>query len=369
MELNNVAFHSQYSAADAPKVLFHCIENCTKIAILGQNPFTDYQLIDNAIPFLLTTGLYQRLFEEWDRLLPASQTWIALQALIQEAFQCCLNATAPTAGHHGYAPAHSYQQNALNILGKDNDDDEATTASTQVGALTYQSQLTQSMAANTSQQQEHQMAQLSAAQDATHVTLHQLIDNMNALAFNVSDAGRCCYVGRRYGGHGRGCGCMQSRGCGLLAYIGGVPHGRGFPQGDFPPTIGTMGTHPGPPGGFQDGDASGPPPYCAPPAMNGRYGPTGGYGMPPGPPGMPLGVQANVQPPYLYVVKCYSNWNVCYSCSFNVTNGHTSMLYLPHLHKATQHIGFNCQNTQQYINLGHPRSTRNRHKMQFLTNM
>jgi hypothetical protein len=40
MELNNIAFHSQYSAANAPKVLFRCIKNCTKIAILGQNPYT-----------------------------------------------------------------------------------------------------------------------------------------------------------------------------------------------------------------------------------------------------------------------------------------------------------------------------------------
>jgi hypothetical protein len=41
MELNNVVFCSLYSAADAPKVIFHCIEKCVKIAILGQNPYTD----------------------------------------------------------------------------------------------------------------------------------------------------------------------------------------------------------------------------------------------------------------------------------------------------------------------------------------
>jgi hypothetical protein len=82
MELNNVAFRSQYSAADAPKVIFRRIEKCVKIAIVGQNPYTNSQLINNAIRLLLTTGLYQQPFEEWDRLLPASQTWIALQALM-----------------------------------------------------------------------------------------------------------------------------------------------------------------------------------------------------------------------------------------------------------------------------------------------
>jgi hypothetical protein len=190
MELNDVAFRNQYSSVDAPKVLFRRIENCAEIAILGQNPYTDCQLINNVIRLLLTTGLYQRPFEEWDQLLPAAQPLITLQALIQEAFQHCLNATAPTAGHHGYAPTHPYQQNAFGILGKDNDDDKDTTVATQMTALTYQSQLTQTTAANTSQGQEQQMAQLSAVQDATHETLHQLINGINALAFNASNARR-----------------------------------------------------------------------------------------------------------------------------------------------------------------------------------
>ena len=97
---------------------------------------------------------------------------------------------APTTGHHQYAPPHPYQQNAFGILGEDDDDDEDNVVATQLAALTYQSQLMQSMAANTSQCQEHQMAQLSAVQDAMHATLHQFINGMNALAFNASNAGR-----------------------------------------------------------------------------------------------------------------------------------------------------------------------------------
>ena len=41
LELNDVAFCSQYSAANAPGVLFHCIKNCAEIAILGNNSYTD----------------------------------------------------------------------------------------------------------------------------------------------------------------------------------------------------------------------------------------------------------------------------------------------------------------------------------------
>jgi hypothetical protein len=130
-----------------------------------------------------------------------------------------------------------------------------------------------------------------------------------------------------------------------------------------------MGAPPGPPGGFQGGNAGGPPPYRTPPEMNGGYGPTGGYGMSPGHPGMSPGAQDNVQPPYSNVVKQYANWNACYLCGFDVSNGHTSMLCLPHLRKVTHQAGFNCQNAQQYNDLGYPCSTRMRHKMQFLTNM
>ena len=60
MELNNTTFRGVYSAADAPEVLFWRIEDCAEIAILGRNPYTDRQLLQNAIRLLLTTGLYVR---------------------------------------------------------------------------------------------------------------------------------------------------------------------------------------------------------------------------------------------------------------------------------------------------------------------
>jgi len=149
MEINDTAFRGVYSASDAPEVLFRCIEDCAEIAILGRNPYTNRQLLQNAIRFLLTTGLYVRAFEEWDRLQPAAQMWVALRTMIQEAFQPRLNATAPTAGHQGYAPALPYQ-NAFGALGPEDDDDEdgeesiAESVSNHLAALTYQSQMTAS---------------------------------------------------------------------------------------------------------------------------------------------------------------------------------------------------------------------------------
>jgi len=49
LEANDHIFRSPTSAADDPEVLFRCIEECAKIALLGQNPYTDKQLITNTI--------------------------------------------------------------------------------------------------------------------------------------------------------------------------------------------------------------------------------------------------------------------------------------------------------------------------------
>jgi hypothetical protein len=112
-------------------------------------------------------------FEGWDLLAKVDQTWIKLCRIIQEAFQQRLNATAPTVGHQGYAPALPYMMNnAFAVLGLNvgdgNDDDSADTVTTQVAALTMQSQLTASTAANTMQRQDHLYQHLAQQQILLH---------------------------------------------------------------------------------------------------------------------------------------------------------------------------------------------------------
>jgi hypothetical protein len=116
LKQNNHMFRSPYLAANPPEVLFRCIQDCAEIALLGQDPYMDRQLINNTIRLLLTTGLYLRPFEDWDLLLPQAQTWLALRTMIQESFHQGLNATAPTARQHSYAPAQPYLQNAFGVL-------------------------------------------------------------------------------------------------------------------------------------------------------------------------------------------------------------------------------------------------------------
>jgi hypothetical protein len=73
-------------------------------------------------------GLHIRAFKDWEQLAEPAKTWIELRRMIQEAFQQRLNATAPTAGHQGYAPALPFQQNACGALAANDSDDESTEA-------------------------------------------------------------------------------------------------------------------------------------------------------------------------------------------------------------------------------------------------
>ena len=191
---------------------------------------------------------------------------------------------------------------------------------TQMAALTYQSQLTANTAANSSQQMGQYMQTLAHQQDLLHQNQHQMMEQMAALSFNQSDAGRGI---RRPAGRGqfqppapfttirfgRG-GQVAPNG----SERGGQGRGRGCGRGLGPPGFATGR---GPPfTTITAGQATG---YMAPQAVGGGY-----YATPP----PAQHVQA---PPYLNLTKMYANWNACYSCGFDVPEGHTSQTCPHHM--------------------------------------
>ncbi len=269
-------------------------------------------------------------------MAPAAQTWVTLCTLIQEAFQCRLNATAPMAGHHGYAPALPFQQNAFGALAADDDEDKESIVegmADQVAALTYQSQLTASTAATTNHHNVQQLATIEANQQATHSNLHQIIAQLNAVTFNASNAGW-----GQFGGRGHGCGCGYGFGCGLTMYVPGwfpTPHGGGIPPAP-PPHGGGLPPGGGNHGGYQQG-ATQPSGYIPPNVFH--------SGQPQNPAqyrslaNAPGYAHAHQQP-YSNLKKQFANWNVCYLCGFDVADAHTSMSCPVHLRKASHDIYF-----------------------------
>ncbi len=164
-----------------------------------------------------------------------------------------------------------------------------------------------------------------------HENLQQIILQVNAFTFITSNKGGGT---GRFSGCGRYGGRSRDRGC------------SGPCSGDYTPALppgrfhGGLGGYPGSPIGGQLAD--GPQPYRTPQTMPGQ-----GFPMP----SIFAGrhpTQAHVQKlPYSNIVKKVSNGNTCYSCGFDMANGHISMLCPAHLHKTLHDIHFNRQNTQQ----------------------
>jgi hypothetical protein len=78
-----------------------------------------------------------------------------------------------------------------------------------------------------------------------------------------------------------------------------------------------------------------------------------------GPPAMQAGAYRS------NITKLFANWNVCYSCGFNIEDGHMSVA-CPHAWRQTNHQeGFTRGNAQAYLNAGWDLSTKGMHKTKF----
>ncbi len=60
----------------------------------------------------------------------------------------------------------------------------------------------------------------------------------------------------------------------------------------------------------------------------------------------------NIGVPFSNTVKSYANWNVCYSCKFDMEDGHTSIMCHKDKKKPNHQEGFTCANAQDYLNAG-----------------
>jgi hypothetical protein len=126
---NNATFASPFNPMDTPETLFHRIEECQEVAVLGGAPYTNMQIVGTMMYLFQQSGIFPtREFETWEAV--PNKTWPALKLHIQGAYQRKLIATSMrnTSGAMGYAP----NQNAYNAFLGNNDSsvDTAHTAAT-----------------------------------------------------------------------------------------------------------------------------------------------------------------------------------------------------------------------------------------------
>ncbi len=330
---NDMLFCSAYLPADAPETLFNRIEDCQEVQLLGKDEYTPKQLLNNAIRLLLQCGLYTCNFEDWGRKPKADQVWMGLKTFIQEAYMRHLNATNITAGQQGYV------QNAYAVLAKESTNDEdnnVQTVITQMAALTTQNKM---MAAST-----------AATTLAVMSTINQLATNQQAMLQQIAAFANAARappaavlfptqfnippISNFQGGGNRG-GRRGGRGCGNRG-------GRQGLQGGGRNTRTSFANYVAPQGG------GGLPTIAAQPV-----------------PGLPFAGTGPANASHSNIIKRYANMNACFSCSFDVEDGHTSKTCPAIWRHANHQEGYDRSNAQQYIAVGYDACTKAMHKTQY----
>jgi hypothetical protein len=328
-----------------PSCYFYRIEQCQEIATLAGDPYTQIQIINSVVCILMQAQvLPSKEFDTWEQT--PNKMYPGLKTFIHEAYTRCLQSLAlrTMTGQQGYAPGGG--TNMFNVLeSKDEDtdtaDDATTTTATQTAAFTMTSTLgttyggattisskislaiTQLAANQLAIQQQIAAMTLAANAPAHHTQFHiPPIRNMGQQPFAGAAQGMFNTRHGRGGcqGGGRGCGCSSSRGGGC---------GRGAFAHQFPGVVGGI-----------------------PPFVNG----------PPAAVVPPTGTWVNA-PFQSNTTKRYANWNICWSCGFDVEDGHTSATCPTHWHKTNHQVGFTWGNAQQWINQGYLPCTKGMHKI------
>jgi hypothetical protein len=101
---NDTLFRSPMPAGDSPEMLFYRIEQCQEIQRNGNLPYSDEQIIANAIHILLQANIFPlKEFNAWEAVTP--KTYPALKTFIHGAYGRHLTAMAlrSTSGQNGYA--------------------------------------------------------------------------------------------------------------------------------------------------------------------------------------------------------------------------------------------------------------------------
>ncbi len=181
---NDTLFQSPFPATEAPEMLFYRIEQCQEIQTLAQDPYSNTQIINNAVRLLMQSNIFPlKEFDTWETITP--KMYPALKTFIHEAYTHCLMAMQlrKTAGLQGYAPNNN--QNMYNVFGDGYNTDSGTKGTvgtppapiTQTAAITTGSTLGNTYRATNPLEISNAIKQLAANQTA-------IMNQMAAMSFN-----------------------------------------------------------------------------------------------------------------------------------------------------------------------------------------
>ena len=319
--VNYAQFRAPLLTMETPETLFLCIEECQELQILAENPYTV-----NAVLLLRKANIFPtKDFDDWDAL-PA-KTWATFKNFFHEAFTIRLNTISmlPTSGQHGYANPNPYA-----IFNTTHDDDDTSTASNHHTIATTTVPTVGSTLGGTTMSPEVALAltQISHTQNALMMQMTALSHGPPPQSPNQITIPTINQFTRRGGYRGQGGGGYRGQTGG--AYGGQGRGGRNLGRGR---------------GSFAQGMQN-----ITIPLVGGQITPLFG------------GVTGTPTAPN--PVKCFNNWNYCFSCGFDVEDGHTSTTCPQDWRKAGHQEGCTRNNVQHYIAARHLASMKGQHTNQ-----
>jgi hypothetical protein len=88
---NDTLFRSPFPATEAPEMLFYRIEQCQEIQTLAQDPYSNTQIINNAVRLLMQSNIFPlKEFDTWEMITP--KTYPAFKTFIHKVYTCRLTA-------------------------------------------------------------------------------------------------------------------------------------------------------------------------------------------------------------------------------------------------------------------------------------
>eukprot|EP00804_Cyclotella_cryptica_P028204 CCRYP_011045-RA/>CCRYP_011045-RA protein AED:0.18 eAED:0.15 QI:0/0/0/1/1/1/2/0/1234 len=307
---NNVLLDAPWDPNDPIEALFDRIEDCFIFALICKPEFTMEQIIDKAIVAIQLTGLYETALLEWSGFVDANKMWQQLKLHFEEAYELRLASGQGTAATHGFVNSATA-----------NDDDSM--ASIQESIANFH------MANNANYQSMQDILQAARAETAS--VRAELQSTQQSFA-NFTRATPPAFIPP------------------IPQFIPAPPTGQH--QFTPPPAAPYQQYHQGGRGTRSRGGKGR--------NNRNRRGQTQQYFTPTTPattfnaPSSALGVPPPAfQPPSTppNPAKYYSNWNMCYSCGFDVEGWHTSATCRNK--KQGHQDGCNRENAQAYKDAGH----------------
>jgi hypothetical protein len=186
---NNILFTANFNPVDAPEMLFHQIEQCQEVPVIGATLYTAVQLVNNTMHLLLKSVIFPtREFKSWDAV--PNRTWPVLKTFVHGAYarKLVVPNIRNTMGQQGYIP-----QNMYHVLDKGNNTSDADATVTQrVAAATTGSTLGNTYQATVPPELMAAINTIAANQQSLYQHIAPLSQQMAALSFHVQPPMQAC---------------------------------------------------------------------------------------------------------------------------------------------------------------------------------